>query len=66
VTASVGVRVWRAGIVKFYAVIVHSPSPPPSPHPFYFPFRFFAELVKEVISDLEDSKYQKAEFRGMK
>ena len=29
-----------------------------------YPYRFFAELVKEVISDLEDSKYQKAEFRG--
>lgn len=26
--------------------------------------RYFAELVKEVIQDLEDSKYQKAEFRG--
>eukprot|EP00124_Ichthyophonus_hoferi_P000961 Ihof_evm8s42 gene=Ihof_evmTU8s42 len=26
--------------------------------------RYFAELVKEVISDLEESKYQKAEYRA--
>lgn len=25
--------------------------------------RYFAEVVKEVISDLEDSKYQMAEYR---